>query len=246
MAVKNKVVVITGASSGIGEATAKMLAKNGAKVVLGARREDRLRAIQEDIEAAGGVVAIQKTDVTKLDEVRNLASMAVDQFGRIDVWMNNAGVMPQSPLINGDVKGWNQMIDVNIKGVLYGINASLDTMRAQGDGQYINTASVAAHTSGINSGVYSATKAAVKMISDSLREEEAQAKSGIRVTMISPGAVATELPNHITDPDIKKKFESSDLTPLSPDRIAQSILYAIDMPKDASVNEIVIRPTDQV
>ncbi|KRM91878.1 SDR family oxidoreductase [Fructilactobacillus florum] len=243
----SKVVVITGASSGIGEATAKLLAEQGNQIVLGARRADRLEKIVKDIKNVGGQAVYSETDVTNLDSVNGLAQKALDAFGRIDVWMNGAGLMPQSPFSEGRVKDWNMMIDVNIKGVLNGIDSSLSIMRKQGIGQYINIASIAAHLTHVNGGVYSATKAAVLMISDALRQEEAAAKSGIRVTVVSPGAVNTELVANMTDPEVKKGTEEFYKNyAISPERIAKAIVEAINLPEDTSINEIVIRPTNQI
>lgn len=242
----SKVIVITGASSGIGEATAKLLAKNGAKLVLGARREAKLQQIVADIEAAGGTATYALTDVTDLASVQALAQVALDKFGRIDVWMNNAGLMPHSEFIKSKVADWNQMIDVNLRGVLYGIDAALPSMRAQKSGQFINVSSVAGHGVHAGGGVYSATKAGVLMISEALRQEEAAAKSNIRVTVVSPGAVATELVDHVTDQATKKALEGYyEQTAITPERVATSIAAAIDLPADAAINEIVIRPTSQ-
>lgn len=160
-----KVIVITGASSGIGEATAKLLASKGNKVVLGARREERLQKIVKDIEQSGGQATYLATDVSELEQVKALAQKAIDTYGRLDVWMNNAGLMPHSEFIKGRVEDWNRMIDINLRGVLYGINAALPQMRKQQSGQFINIASVAAHAVHSGGGVYSATKAGVWMIS---------------------------------------------------------------------------------
>ena len=194
-----------------------------------------------DIEAAGGTATYALTDVTDLASVQALAQVALDKFGRIDVWMNNAGLMPHSEFIKGKVADWNQMIDVNLRGVLYGIDAALPSMRAQKSGQFINVSSVAGH-----GGVYSATKAGVLMISEALRQEEAAAKSNIRVTVVSPGAVATELVDHVTDQATKKALEGYyEQTAITPERVATSIAAAIDLPADAAINEIVIRPTSQ-
>lgn len=242
-----KVIVITGASSGIGEATAKLLASQGNQLVLGARREARFQEITQAIENAGGEATYAVTDVTDLDSVKQLAKKAVDAYGRIDVWMNNAGLMPQSVLAEGKVTDWNRMIDVNEKGVLYGINAALGIMREQQSGHFINTSSIAGHIVGPGSAVYSATKQAVLAISEGLRQEEAQAGSNIRVTVVSPGAIATELTNSITDEEVKKGTEQFyDLFAISPERVAESIAFAINAPADASINEIIIRPSKQV
>ncbi|MFD0896281.1 SDR family oxidoreductase [Loigolactobacillus binensis] len=242
-----KVIVITGASSGIGEATAKLLAAQGNQLVLGARRAERLQAISQAIQAAGGEATYAVTDVTDPAAVNRLAQQALATYGRIDVWMNNAGLMPQSELIKGKVADWNRMIDVNIKGVLYGINASLAIMRKQKSGQYINTSSIAGHIAGPGSAVYSGTKHAVLAISESLRQEEAAAGSSIRVTVLSPGAIATELTNSITDAATKKGTEQFyDQFAIQPERVAKAVAFAIAEPADTAVNEIIIRPTRQV
>jgi len=241
-----KVVVITGASSGIGEATAKKLAAAGNKLVLGARRESRLQEIVAAIEQAGGEAVYAVTDVTSSDSVKALAQKAVDTYGRIDVWMSNAGLMPQSELIQGRTEDWDRMIDVNIKGVLYGIAAALPIMRAQKSGQFINTASVAGHAVHPASSVYSATKYAVRAISEGLRQEEAIAGSNVRVTVVSPGMVATELTNHITDAATKDRLEHAWAdNAISPEEVADSILFAVNLPENTSMNELVIRPTSQ-
>ncbi|AVL00048.1 SDR family oxidoreductase [Pediococcus inopinatus] len=246
MSEESKVVVITGASSGIGEATAKLLAAKGNKLVIAARREKKLQEIVADIEKENGQAVYAVTDVTDLDSVKALAQLALDKFGRIDVWMNNAGLMPHSEFIKGRVEDWNRMIDVNLRGVLYGINAALPAMRDQKAGQFINVASVAAHAVHSGGGVYSATKAGVWMISEALRQEEAAAGSNVRVTVISPGAIATELVDHVTDADQKKAMDSYyDQFAITPDRIATTIATAIDLPSDTAINEIVVRPSRQ-
>lgn len=243
---KSKVVVIAGASSGIGEATAKLLAKNGNKVVLGARRENRLQEITKDIESLGGEAAYLETDVKSDDEVEALAKLAIDKFGRIDVWINCAGIMPQSLLSQKKIKDWDNMIDINIKGTLYGIGAALPYMMKQKSGQIINISSIAGHIVGPMSAVYSATKYAVRAISEGLRQEMAQAQSNVRVTLISPGAVNTELVNSITDKQIKEgteEFYKNFSIPV--DRVAETIQQSIDLPADATWNEVIIRPTSQ-
>jgi len=242
-----KVIVITGASSGIGESTAKLLANQGDEVVLGARREKRLQKIVVDIENDGGSAIYQVTDVTDLKQVQALAQLALDEYGHIDVWINNAGLMPRSEFIKGRVEEWDKMIDVNLKGTLYGINAVLPTMRSQHSGQIINISSVAGHATSIGSGVYSATKFGVRAISEALRKEEATAKSNVRVTVVSPGAIATELTDHVKDPETKLALDKFyDDYAVSADRIAQTIAFAINTPADTTMNEIVIRPTAQV
>jgi len=242
----SKVIVIVGASSGIGEATAKLLASQGHRLVLGARRSKRLAEIATAIQTAGGEAVYQVTDVTDLASVKQLAEFAKTTYGRIDVWMNNAGLMPHSPLIQGRVADWNQMIDVNLRGVLYGIDAALATMREQKSGQFINTASVAAHDVHPGGAVYSATKAGVLMISEALRQEEAAAHSNVRVTVVSPGAVATELVDHVTDEATKANLETYyNNFAIAPDRIASAIAEAVALPEDTAINEIVLRPSQQ-
>lgn len=243
---KNKVVVITGASSGIGEATAIELAQAGCKIVLGARREDRLKELEQKIKNQGGRAVYQVTDVSSIEEVKKLAAKAITEFGQIDVWINNAGLMPQSTFDRYKVDEWERMIDVNIKGVLYGIAAALPTMRERKAGHFINISSIAGHVVHSGSGVYSATKFAVLAISEALRQEETAAQSNIRVTVISPGAVATELTHTITDEKVRagmdKFYENFAITP---DRVAKTIAFAIDMPDDTVLNEIIIRPYAQ-
>lgn len=241
-----KVIVITGASSGIGEATAKLLAKKGHKIVFGARREDRLKALVRDIEKDGGIAVYQVTDVAKHDSVEALAKRALDTYGKIDVWLNNAGLMPHSTFDKRKVVEWDQMVDVNIKGVLYGIAVALPTMREQKSGHFINISSIAGHQTHPGGGVYSGTKYAVRAISEALRQEEAAAKSNVRVTIISPGAIATELTHTITDEDLKAGIEQLyEEVAISPERVAETILFAMDTPADTAMNEILLRPTSQ-
>ncbi|CAM3255529.1 SDR family oxidoreductase [Sporolactobacillus spathodeae] len=243
---ESKVVVITGASSGIGEATAKFLAERGDKVVLGARREQRLQKLVEEIKRAGGSAIYHVTDVTSRSEVEALAKLALDEYGQIDVWVNNAGLMPHSTFDKLKVDEWERMVDVNIKGVLYGIAAALPSMRERKSGQFINLSSVAGHKTHPGGGVYSGTKYAVRAISEALRQEEAVAQSNIRVTIVSPGAVATELPNSITDQDLKPGIDQLyEAVAISATRIAETIAFAIDAPVDTSLNEIIVRPTMQ-
>ncbi|MBS0956730.1 SDR family oxidoreductase [Lactiplantibacillus plantarum] len=244
---ESKVIVITGASSGIGEATAKLVVKDGAKVILGARRENKLKKIADEIEKLGGEVAYQATDVTDDNQVEALAKLAIDKFGRIDVWLNNAGIMPQSILSEKKINDWNNMIDINIKGTLYGIGAAISHMDKQKSGHIINVSSVAGHTAHSGSAVYSATKYAVRAISESLRQEMVEAKNNVRVTVISPGAINTDLLSSVTDPEVKagmEKFYES--FGISVDRVALTIKEAIDMPADAAWNEVIIRPTSQM
>lgn len=241
--VKDKVVVITGASSSIGEETVNLLSENGAKLVLGARRLDRLEKIQQKVGRDS--VSIKKTDVTKPDEVNALIETAYNDFGRIDVLINNAGLMPQSFLEKNKQDEWNQMIDVNIKGVLYGIGAVLPYMRKQKSGHIINLASVAGHVVFPGSAVYCGTKYAVRAITEGLRQEEAIVGSNIRTTILSPGAVSTELTDHISDKDMKQDIDELYKNAIKPDAIARAINYAINEPEESSVNEFIIRPSSQ-
>lgn len=235
--------MITGASSGIGEETVRLLSENGAKLVLGARRVDRLEKIQQKI--GHDSVSIKKTDVTNLDEVNALIETAYNDFGRIDVLINNAGLMPQSFLEKNKQDEWNQMIDVNIKGVLYGIGAVLPYMRKQKSGHIINLASVAGHVVFPGSAVYCGTKYAVRAITEGLRQEEAIVGSNIRTTILSPGAVSTELTDHISDKDMKQDIDELYKNAIKPDAIARAINYAINEPEESSVNEFIIRPSSQ-
>jgi len=242
--IEGKVVVITGASSGLGEAAARHLAEQGATVVLGARRADRINALAEEINAAGGKALALQTDVTDPEQVQALVDAAVAQFGRIDVMLNNAGLMPHSPLDRREIDDWNREIDVNIKGVLYGIAAALPYMERQKSGHIINTSSVAGHKVGVNNAVYSATKHAVRVISEGLRQEVKP--YGLRTTIISPGAVATELVESITEPDVKAGIQSFyDENAISPDSFARCVAFAISQPEDVDINEILFRPTSQ-
>ena len=242
--VEEKVVILTGASSGIGEATAKVLANKGAKVVLSARREERLRKLKSEIEKQGGTVEYKVTDVTSQQEVEELASFTLDNFGQIDVLINNAGFMPLSYLHEKRVTEWEQMIDVNIKGVLYGIAAVLPYMRTRKQGHIINVSSVAGHIAFPSSAVYSGAKFAVRAITEGLRQEEVE--NNVRTTIISPGAVDTELVNCISNQEIKKGIEEQIMEfGLPAEAIANSILYAISQPDNIAVNEIIVRPTKQ-
>ena len=240
--VSGKVVIITGASSGLGEATAKMLADKGAKLVLGARREDRLKKLVDEIESSGGQATYQTVDVTKKDEVKALAKAAIDAYGRIDVLVNNAGLMPLAPLDEMKVDEWDQMIDVNIKGVMYGVAAVLGQMREQKSGHIINLSSVADHVVFPGATVYCATKFAVKAISEGIRRES---NSEIRSTNISPGAVATELTDHISHNDSKQMADDMYDDAIDADAIARAVTFAIEQPGDVDINEMIIRPTRQ-
>lgn len=237
--VKNKVIAITGASSGIGEASAKLLAQNGAKVVLGARRTQKLENIVEAIRIQGGTAEYKALDVADREDMKAFIHFAKDKFGRLDVIFNNAGVMPLSPMNALKVEEWDKMIDVNIHGVLNGIAAGLPIMEAQGSGQFINTASIGAHVVVPTGAVYCATKYAVWAISEGLRQES----PNIRVTTISPGVVETELGSDITESSAKAALQEFRKISLTPDAIARAILYAVSQPDDVDVNEIIVRPT---
>jgi len=239
-----KVAIVTGASSGLGESTARHLAARGAKLVLAARRTDRLQSLVAEIRAAGGQAIAVATDVAKRDDVEKLAAAAVEAFGRIDVLVNNAGVMPLSPLAKLKVGEWDRTIDVNIKGVLYGIAAVLPRMQAQGSGHIINIASIAGIKVFTPIGtVYSATKHAVRAISEGLRVE---AGRSIRVTTVSPGAVESELKHGSSDAEAAAGVKAFyDANQIPADSVARAIVYAVEQPADVDINEIVIRPVTQ-
>ncbi|SIO29629.1 NADP-dependent 3-hydroxy acid dehydrogenase YdfG [Singulisphaera sp. GP187] len=240
--IEGKVVVITGASSGIGEATARLLAARGAKVVLGARRVDRLEQIVAEIREAGGQALAHAVDVTKHEQVKALVAATVGQFGRIDVMINNAGYMSLSMLDADKVDEWDRTIDVNIKGVLYGISAALPLFRAQGSGHLINVSSVAGHLAIGGAAVYCGTKFAVRAISEAFRQEVAPQ---IRSTIISPGAVESELSSHVTDPQAIEWMKPLAAVKIPAEAIAQAILYAIEQPPTVAINELLVRPTAQ-
>lgn len=240
--IKDKVVIITGASSGLGEATARRLSERGAKLVLAARREERLDKLTEELKANGGEAIWQTTDVTDRKQVEALAKTAKETFGRIDVLINNAGLMPLAPLDSLKVDEWDQMVDVNIKGVMYGIAAVLPTMREQHSGHVINLSSVAGHKLFPGAAVYCATKFAVKALSEGLRME---AGDEIRSTNISPGAIDTELTSTITDPTAAEAAKELYKVAIDADAIARAIVYAIEQPHDVDINEIILRPTAQ-
>ncbi len=246
MTVKNKVVVITGASSGIGATTAKQLASNGAKVVLGARREERLAALVDEIKAAGGQAAYQVTDVTKSADVQALVKLAQTQFGGLDVIFNNAGIMPTSPISALHTDEWDQMIDINIKGVLNGVAAVMPIFTAQKSGQIITTSSVAGIKSFAGSGVYGATKFAVRNLMEVIRMESAEEGTNIRTSTLYPGAINTELLQSITDKATLAGADSLyEKVGISPDAVARVVNFAIDKPEDVNVSEFTVWPTKQ-
>ena len=241
--VQGKVVVITGASSGLGEATARMLSAMGATVVLGARRADRLQALVDELKAGGGQALARATDVTRHEQVKALVDAAVAAFGRVDVMINNAGLMPHSPLERLKIEDWDRMIDVNLKGVLYGIAAVLPHMRERKAGHIINVSSVAGHKVRGGATVYAATKHAVRALSEGLRLEVKP--YNIRTTIVSPGAIDTELVDHITEPDVAEGVRKVYEQAIPADSFARAVVYAIGQPDDVDVNEIVFRPTRQ-
>lgn len=241
--IEGKVVIITGASSGIGEAVAKHLTSLGAKVSLSARRKEKLDQIVQDIEQAGGSARAFITDVTKKEDVDALVKNTIEAFGKVDVLFNNAGLMPLSRLENLHYEEWERMIDTNIKGVLYGVGAVLPVFKEQKSGHVINVSSVAGHRVGPGAAVYSATKFAVRAISEGLRQEVKP--YNIRTTIISPGAIKTELPDTITDDKIKEVMQPVLDIAISPDSIARAVAYVIEQPEEFDVNEIILRPTAQ-
>lgn len=242
--IENKVIVITGASSGMGAAAARHLAGQDAKVVAAARREERLQELVGEITTRGGTAIAVTTDVSRRSDMQALMDAAVESFGRVDVLINNAGVMPLSPLERLKVEEWEQMIDVNLKGVLYGIAAALPHMIEQKSGHIINVASVAGHKLIPASAVYSATKFGVRALSEGLRQEVKA--HNIRTTIISPGAVSTELLDHISENDIRKANEDYCSEVAVPaETFARMVAFAINEPDDVDVNEILFRPTAQ-
>nr|WP_315435611.1 SDR family oxidoreductase [uncultured Pseudomonas sp.] len=238
--IQDKVIVITGASSGIGEATARLLAERGAKVVLGARRTERLAVIAEGINSAGGHAQFRALDVTDQQDVQRFVDFAVEHYGRVDVLVNNAGVMPLSRLDALKIDEWNRMIDVNIRGVLHGIAASLPLMQRQRAGQIINIASIGAYAVSPTAAVYCATKYAVRAISEGLRQEVG---GDIRVTVIAPGVTESELAESISDEGGREEMKSFRKIAIPAEAIARAIAYAVEQPADVDVSELIVRPT---
>lgn len=240
--ITGKVVVITGGSSGLGEATAHYLAQKGAKVVLGARRVEKLEKVASEIKKNGGAVEILRTDVTSADDVKALVKKAIDSFGKIDVMVNNAGIMPLAPLSALKVNEWDSMIDVNIKGVLYGIAAALPEFEKQKSGHFINLASVAGLKVSPGGAVYSGTKYAVRAISEGLRQEVGK---DIRTTILSPGLIDSELQLGSSDEATSQFIQQVYKDAIPAISIAKAVAYAIEQPADVDINELVIRPTIQ-
>jgi NADP-dependent 3-hydroxy acid dehydrogenase YdfG len=238
----DKVVLITGASSGIGAGIARELGTAGTKIVLGARRTDRLQALADEIRSKGGDVLTQSLDVTERADVAAFADAAREAYGRVDVIVNNAGVMPLSLLASLKVDEWDRMVDVNIKGVLYGIAAVLPEMTARGSGHVINVASIGGLAVSPTAAVYCATKYAVRAISEGLRQENDR----IRVTCIYPGVVESELADTITDPAAAELMRTYRAIALKPDAIARAVRYALEQPDDVDISDIVVRPTASV
>ena len=240
-----KVAVITGASSGIGEATAEALATEGAAVVVAARREDRLEDLVGRIEGNGGKALAVACDVTDEEQAHGLLRRAKDEFERVDILVNNAGVMLLSRVEKGLSDQWRQMFDINVLGLLYVTDAAIEVMKEQGSGHLVNISSLASRGTRPGLGVYSGTKVAVNAISEALRQELLE--DNIRVTMVEPGAVETELPDHITDEEAREGISNliNSLDPLQPEDIATAITYCVTQPERVSVNEILIRPTQQ-
>lgn len=241
--IEGKVVVITGASSGLGEAAALLLGAQGANVALGARRTDRIEALAGKISEKGGSALAVTTDVTQCDQIKRLVDTAAQTYGHVDVLINNAGLMPLSPLDHLHIDDWSRMVDVNIKGVLFGIAAVLPHMKKRKSGHIINVSSVAGHKVSPGGAVYSATKFAVRALSEGLRQEVKP--YNIRTTVISPGAVATELPDSITDTEVGERIRQLYEIAIPADSFARAVAFAISQPEDVDINEILFRPTRQ-
>jgi len=240
--IDGKVVVITGASSGIGEATAVLLAERGAKLVLGARGADRLEKVATHLAELGAEVAFLPTDVRERADVTALVDLAKERFGRLDVFIGNAGVMPISPMDDLEVDDWEAMVDINVKGVLHGIAAALPVFRAQRSGHFVTTASTAGHRIVPTMAVYAGTKFAVRAICEGLRQE---AGKDLRVTIVSPGMTDTEGARTTAGPEVRASISTSPSASMPPSAVAAAIAYAIDQPANVDVGEIVIRPTAQ-
>lgn len=243
--INGKTIIITGASSGIGEATAEKFANQGANVVLAARREERLEEIKNKISGGEGSVVVKETDVTSKEQMQELADFAIKEFGQIDMLFNNAGLMPLSFMKNTNVEEWDKMVDVNIKGVLYGVAAVLPHMLERNEGHILTTSSVAGHQVNPATAVYSGTKFAVRIIMEGLGKEVAE--SNVRTTTISPGSVATELTETITDEQVLDNFKKNKgaIKPLNSVDIAEAVYYTVNQPENVDVNEVIVRPNNQ-
>ena len=240
-----KVAVITGASSGIGEATALALAAEGARVTLAARRTDRLAALAQRVAEAGGEALTLETDVTDFAQVQRMVQQTADKWGRLDILVNNAGVMLLGRIVGADIADWQRMVNINLLGLMYATHEALPLMQAQGGGEIVNISSVAGRVARLNNGVYAATKFGVVAFSEALRQEVT--KQHIRVTVIEPGAVDTELSSHITQEQARRDTQEwiQSLTPLHSADIARAIVYVVTQPPHVSVNELLVRPTEQ-
>jgi NADP-dependent 3-hydroxy acid dehydrogenase YdfG len=238
--IQDKVILITGASSGIGEACARLLAQKGARLLLGARRSDRLEVLVGEIREAGGTAEFRRLDVTSRADTQAFVDSAIERFGRVDVLISNAGVMPLSPLEALKVDEWDRMIDVNIRGVLHGIAAVLPLMQAQRSGQLVNIASIGAYRVVPTGAVYCATKYAVRATSEGLRQEVG---GDIRVTLVSPGVVESELAESISDGPTRELMQAFRQVAITPDAIARAVAYAVEQPADVDVSELIVRPT---
>lgn len=247
--IAGKVVVITGASSGLGAALARRLSERGARLVLAARRSDRIEELARTLNADGGEAVAQATDVSDKNQVAALVETALARFGRIDVLVNNAAIMPASSFAKNDTEEWDRLIDINIKGVLYCIGAVLSHMRERGSGHIINVSSVAAHhDTGAQASVYAMTKHAVRELSKGLAAEEAMVGSGVKVTEMAPGMIDTDLKYTVTDPEMRKialEAYASGAPMLSPEDMARGIVYAIDQPEHVAITSIVVEPTGE-
>ncbi|KRG11295.1 SDR family oxidoreductase [Staphylococcus sp. NAM3COL9] len=245
MTIENKVIIITGASSGMGKANALRLSKKGAKVVLGDINKERLEEVTKLIKDEGNSVISKVTDVSNRNDINQLVSMALEKHSRIDVLINCAGVMPQSYLYQNNYEEWENGIDINVKGILFGIGAVLPEMHKQSSGHIINISSIGAHSVIPGGAVYSATKYAVKAITEGLRQEEAELDKNVRVTSISPGSIDTKFTHSIQDPEIREQFDKLSEDAIEPDSVARIIAFCIDEDEDVGLNEIIIRPTQQ-
>ena len=242
--ITGKVVAITGASSGIGEATARVLAERGAKVVLGARRVAALDAIAAELRDRGGQAIVCATDVTRRDDLERLVGTAVAEFGRLDVLVSNAGISKIGPMADLDVEGWSAMIDVNLKGVLHGIAAALPVFRRQGNGHFVTTVSTAGLNIVHNMAVYAATKNAVRTVLEGLRQESTDGV--VRTTAVSPGFVNTELDSSIDNATVREEIRRNmDAFGMPPEAVAEAIAFAVDQPSGVEIGEIIVRPTVQ-